>query len=256
MTTTTEANDAATRDGSRFFWHGTVLRHRQVSERYARVLLEGPKLPTHIAAGQFVLLRAQEDPCLPRAFSVLTTSIYGIELFVKSEGRVREKLSASPFETVFEVRGPYGQPYISKINPHRQYVLVGGGSGCTPLIHFAEQHPNLVAATVYGFRTGDAGRLLPGIPILAESEEDVTAAERAADLWKPGLGLLACGPEPMLRLLAQRHRGQPDVYVSLEARIGCGIGACLGCSISTTSGPQRVCRDGPLFALKELPWLT
>jgi len=255
VTTTTEPRDAAARNGSHFFWVGTVLRHRQVSERYARVLLEGSDLPTQIAAGQFVLLRAQEDPCLPRAFSVLSTSVYGIELFVKSEGRVREKLSYSPFDTVFEVRGPYGQPYMGKVSPGRRYVLVGGGSGCAPLMHFAEQHPDLVAATAYGFRTGDAGRLLPGTSIQIECEDGKSAAEFAADLWKPGLGIIACGPEPMLRLLAERYRGQPDIYVSLEARIGCGIGTCLGCSIPTRSGPQRICHEGPLFALEELPWL-
>jgi dihydroorotate dehydrogenase electron transfer subunit len=207
-------------------------------------------------AGQFVLLRAQEDPCLPRAFSVLSTSVYGIELFVKSEGRVREKLSNSPFDTVFEVRGPYGTPYEHKIDLDRQYFLVGGGSGCAPLLNFQQQHPECVGQTAFGFRTPDAQELLPAATILDESANGVTAAERALDVWRPDLGVLACGPEPMLRLLARHFRGTPDVFVSLEARIGCGIGTCLGCSIPTTHGPQRICREGPLFALEELPWLT
>jgi len=253
---TTGSHDDATQNGSRFFWIGTVLRHRQVSDRYARVLLEGPALPTRIAAGQFVLLRAQEDPCLPRAFSVLSTSVYGIELFVKSEGRVRQKLSHSPFDTVFEVRGPYGTPYLNKIDLDRRYLLVGGGSGCAPLLHFQKQNPDLVAATAYGFRTADAQDLLPETSILVESADGRSAAEHAFEIWEPGMGIIACGPEPMLRLLARRYRGEPDIYVSLEARIGCGIGTCLGCNISTTSGSQRICREGPLFALEELPWLT
>jgi len=113
-----------------------------------------------------------------------------------------------------------------------------------------------VAGTAYGFRTADARQLLPGVPIQIEAEDGRSAAEQAADIWEPGLGILACGPEPMLRLLARRYRGQPDIYVSLEARIGCGIGTCLGCSIPTTAGPQRICHEGPLFALEELPWLT
>lgn len=256
MTEATRRENDATQSGSHFFWVGTLLRHRQVSDRYARVLLEGPELPKQIAAGQFVLLRAQEDPCLPRAFSILSTSVYGIELFVKSEGRVRKKLSHSPFDTVFEVRGPYGTPYSTKINLDRPYVLVGGGSGSAPLMHFQRQYPHLVAGTAYGFRTPDAQELLPEVPILIESEDGKSAAVHAAEIWRPGYGILACGPEPMLRLLAQRYRGQPDVYVSLEARIGCGIGTCLGCSIPTTLGPQRICREGPLFSIDELPWLT
>lgn len=123
-------------------------------------------------------------------------------------------------------------------------------------MHFQQQHPELVAGTAYGFRTPDAQELLPGVSILIESENGQSAAEKTAEIWRPGQGILACGPEPMLRVLARRYRGQPDVYVSLEARIGCGIGTCLGCSIPTTSGTQRICREGPLFSLEELPWLT
>ncbi|MBU1050665.1 dihydroorotate dehydrogenase electron transfer subunit, partial [Candidatus Bipolaricaulota bacterium] len=68
-------------------------------------------------------------------------------------------------------------------------------------------------------------------------------------------GIIACGPEPMLRLIAQQYRQEPFVFVSLEARIGCGVGTCLGCSIETSTGMQRICKEGPLFALEELPWL-
>ena len=60
----------------------------------------------------------------------------------------------------------------------------------------------------------------------------------------------------MLRLLAASHWEEPDVYVSLEARVGCGIGTCLGCRVATVAGPKRICTEGPLFPLRELPWLT
>jgi len=249
-------NMYATQEGSHFFWQRAQLIDRRTSAYYARVLLRGPGLPSNVAVGQFVLVRYLDDPCLPRAFSVMSGSDLGLELFVKTEGRVREKFATAPMGTVFEVRGPYGTPYASKISLDRKYVLVGGGSGAAPLLHFRKRYPNHVAGEVYGFRSEDACDLLSEVELTVESTTGLRAHERLQSVWRPGLGILACGPEPMLRLLAQQYRAQPDVYVSLEARIGCGIGTCLGCSIQTTTGMQRICKEGPLFALEELPWLS
>ena len=249
-------NMRAAQKGSRFFWQRAQLIDRRTSARYARVLLRGPGLPSDVAVGQFVLVRYSDDPCLPRAFSVMSGSDLGLELFIKTEGRVREKFATAPMGTVFEVRGPYGTPYAEKISLDRKYVLVGGGSGAAPLLHFRKRYPNHVAGEVYGFRSEDACDLLSEVELTVESTTGLRAHEQLQSVWRPGLGILACGPEPMLRLLAQQYRAEPDVYVSLEARIGCGIGTCLGCSIQTTTGMQRICKEGPLFALEELPWLS
>ena len=251
-----DAKRAATRSASLFSWVEGRLAHRTRSARYARIVLEGNGLPDSIGAGQFVLVRYGEDPCLPRAFSVMSVRSNSLELFVKSEGRVREKLSAAPIGTPFEVRGPYGVPYISTISMEREYVLIAGGSGVSPMLCFAEQFPERTVEGVYGFRTADACALLPSIPLVIEEVTGLRATDRLRTIWKPGRGILACGPEAMLRILASDYRGEPDVYVSLEARIGCGIGTCLGCRIQTSQGPRRICVDGPLFPMGELPWLT
>lgn len=248
-------NRRATQSGSCFCWKPAQLIDRRTSTRYARVLLRGQGLPSDVAVGQFVLVRYSDDPCLPRAFSVMSGSDLGLELFIKTKGRVREKFATAPMGTVFEVRGPYGTPYAEKISLDRKYVLVGGGSGAAPLLHFRKRYPNHVAGEVYGFRTEDACDLLSEVELTVESTTGLQAHERLQAIWRPGLGILACGPEPMLRLLAQQYRDQPDVYVSLEARIGCGIGTCLGCSIRTSAGMQRICKEGPLFPIGELPWL-
>ena len=64
----------------------------------------------------------------------------------------------------------------------------------------------------------------------------------------------ACGPEPMLR--AVWERAQTDGQFSFEARMGCGFGACVGCTRETTEGPKRVCKDGPVFRKGEILWET
>ena len=61
----------------------------------------------------------------------------------------------------------------------------------------------------------------------------------------------ACGPYRMLEAVAKSF---PSGVVSMEARMGCGFGACMGCSIKTTSGPKRVCKEGPVFKGKEVLW--
>ena len=64
----------------------------------------------------------------------------------------------------------------------------------------------------------------------------------------------ACGPMAMAEALCRTAAGKGEI--SLEARMGCGFGACMGCTIETVSGPRRVCRDGPVFEKEALVWQT
>ncbi|HWQ06636.1 MAG TPA: dihydroorotate dehydrogenase electron transfer subunit, partial [Feifaniaceae bacterium] len=63
----------------------------------------------------------------------------------------------------------------------------------------------------------------------------------------------ACGPKPMLRAAAQKAlAANARLFVSLEKRMACGVGACLGCTCQTASGGKRVCKDGPVFDYREV----
>ncbi len=64
--------------------------------------------------------------------------------------------------------------------------------------------------------------------------------------------IYSCGPIPMLKAIYMKSK--TDAQFSLEERMGCGFGACMGCSINTKSGPKRVCSDGPVFEKGELLW--
>ena len=67
--------------------------------------------------------------------------------------------------------------------------------------------------------------------------------------------IYACGPNPMLKALCKFAKDENiQCFVSLEERMACGIGACLGCVVKTLSGIQRVCKDGPVFDAKEIIW--
>lgn len=256
MKTRTKAQLQTARTGPSFSVPKAVLIDRQRGEGYARVSLAGIE-DAHVARpGQFIMIRRLGSKELPRAFSVLGADEDRIKLFVKLDGLLRELLGSAPLGTQFELRGPYGVPYEQRVDPQRSYVLVGGGSGAAPLLFLHERHPEFVDSLALGFRHSGADTLFPDLDLVVEKASGKRAHDRLAELWRSGLGIIACGPEPMLRAIARQYRDEPDVYVSLEARLACGIGSCLGCSIPTTRGTRRICRDGPLFACSELSWLS
>jgi len=255
VTTQPTQQPATAHGGPLFFVPEAVLADRQRGQGYARVSLAGIDTAYMAQPGQFIMVRRLGSAALPRAFSILGVRGDRIELFVKLDGLLRELLGSAPIGSRFEIRGPYGVPYREIVRPHRTYVLVGGGSGGAPLLFLKDRHPELVHSMALGFRHNGARGLLAGLDLVVEQESGRRAHDRLAELWEPGLGIIACGPEPMLRAIGRDYADQPDVYVSLEARLGCGIGSCLGCTIPTTRGNRRICKDGPLFDCRELTWL-
>ena len=255
MEARTKKHRLTTRTGSAFSVPDALLVDRTRGEGYACVTLGGIPDAQTARPGQFLMIRRLGSSALPRAFSVLDAEDDRIELFLKLDGLLRELLGSVPLGTRFELRGPYGVPYEDRVELHRRYILVGGGSGAAPLLFLQQRRPDLVAAIVLGFRHGGATGLLPAFDLVVESTAGKQAHERLGEVWRPGVGIIACGPEAMLRAIARQYAAEPGIYVSLEARLGCGIGSCLGCSIPTTNGRRRICRDGPLFACSELPWL-
>ena len=142
-------------------------------------------------------------------------------------------------------------------------VLVGGGIGIAPLYALARQ---LVAErarigidaplpVILGFRkAADAFYVKEfaelGCDVMVATEDGSMGTHGfVTDVLSvhPELGYVyACGPMPMLRAVARLPQ-VCDGQFSFEARMGCGFGACMGCTIMTTSGPKRVCREGPVF---------
>ena len=138
-------------------------------------------------------------------------------------------------------------------------LLVGGGMGFTPLYFLAKTLP-VKPRVLLGFHTAadvvcaDEFKTL-GVDLTIVTEDGSFGEEGLVSDLLPSLDasyFYACGPEAMLRAVCAAAPCEGEF--SLEARMGCGFGACMGCSIETVNGPKRVCRDGPVFRKGELAW--
>ena len=140
-------------------------------------------------------------------------------------------------------------------------LVTGGGIGVPPMYGLAKR---LLAAgktpvAILGFNTASELFYVPEFQALG-IETIVATADGSCGVRGFVTDALpaqydtfcACGPLPMLHALC-RASDRPGL-LSLEARMGCGFGACMGCTIETTDGPKRVCREGPVFRKEALVW--
>ncbi|MDR0917364.1 MAG: dihydroorotate dehydrogenase electron transfer subunit [Oscillospiraceae bacterium] len=167
-------------------------------------------------------------------------------------------------DNTLDVLGALGHGF--EVPTDGQILLVGGGLGVAPLMYVANANP-LRCNAILGFRTaelillsGEFDRLCRRVVIATDDGsygERGTVAEpvRAALKSEQYAAVFACGPRPMLRSVAAiAAELNVPCQVSLEERMACGVGACLGCAVETKNGIRRVCRDGPVFDAQEVVW--
>lgn len=209
---------------------------------------------------QFYMLRAWDlDPPLFRPMSVFDLSDEGISFLYAVRGRGTRLLSRLSSGDELTLLGPLGRGWE---RTEGRVALVGGGMGIAPLFFTAKVFGPPVEVFL-GFRgkpllVEEFGRLCDRLQVTSESEAprygqgglvtDIFSGEGYSACY-------ACGPVPMLATLsAICRRASVPLFLSLEERMACGIGACLGCTVFTKGGPKRVCRDGPVFPAEELLW--
>ncbi|WP_216380030.1 dihydroorotate dehydrogenase electron transfer subunit [Arcanobacterium phocae] len=176
-----------------------------------------------------------------------------LTLIVAQVGAGTQALASVTPGTKIDVLGPLGHGFdVDGAGPTP--VLVGGGSGIPPL-YFAAKYAvarGYRPHVLLGFRTAhdvyaeqDFRELGCDVSVATEDGSYGVAGFVTAAMPDDASHVLACGPEGMLRSVVARSRGR--VQVSLEAHMGCGFGACLGCTVQTVRGLERVCVEGPVF---------
>ena len=140
-------------------------------------------------------------------------------------------------------------------------LLCGGGIGAAPLYGLARRllDAGTTSVALLGFNTSadvyyeQEFRSLGIKTVIATADGSCGTRGFVTDALPERFDTVcACGPMPMLKALCEKT-DRPGQF-SLEARMGCGFGACMGCTIDTANGPRRVCREGPVFRREELLW--
>ena len=215
--------------------------------------------------GQFFMVGCGEGVFLRRPLSVHRTAPSRLALLFQVVGRGTAWLSRRKPGEALDLLGPLGRGFQLDSKAKR-VLLVAGGMGVAPLAFLAQRavEKGLEATLLLGARTGERlypQELLPrGLKTVIATEDGSFGQMGLATVLLPPLlagaaQVFACGPVDMLRAMARMPelRDRP-VQVSLELRLGCGFGVCLGCSVPTTKGNRLVCRDGPVFLLDEVVW--
>jgi len=251
-----------------------VLENRKLARKTYLMRLEAPAIARSGRPGQFVMVQTGPypesggGPLLKRPFSIHRLGPGDeIALLYRVVG-VGTKLLAlvRPGESL-ELLGPLGRGFDPPAGMKRAY-LAAGGVGLAPLLALAEDLAGQADLTLFYGEAAAADlppesylKLFPAEIVL--TTEDGGAGEKglvtrplARALADDPAPVLACGPAAMLAeaaRLAQAYR--VPAWVSLEARMACGLGACLGCAVPINKGGYaRVCTEGPVFRAAEVQW--
>ena len=212
------------------------------------------------SSGQFVNIKL-DGFYLRRPISVCDCEDGILTLIYKVVGKGTEKMSEMAVGTELNILTGLGNGYNTDLSGEKP-VLLGGGVGVPPLYMLAKK---LIAqgkkvTVILGFNTKEEifceedFKALGADVIVATADGSYGVKGFVTDALKDVdyTYFYTCGPEPMLKALykATETSGQ----FSFEERMGCGFGACMGCSCKTITGYKRICKDGPVLEKEEILW--
>ena len=211
------------------------------------------------APGQFINIKLY-GLYLRRPISVFDRDDESVTIIYKVVGKGTEHMSELPIGATLDVLTGLGNGYDTSLCKEHA-VLLGGGVGVPPLYMLCKTliAENKKVSVILGFNTKDE--------IFCKDDFEALGADVYVTTVDGSFGIkgfvtdalpenydhfFTCGPEPMLKAVykATNTSGQ----FSFEERMGCGFGACMGCSCKTITGYKRICKDGPVLLKEEILW--
>jgi len=239
-------------------------KNEEIAKGIFDFVLYNPQLSEITKEGQFAHVKVG-NKTLRRPISICDADNERIRLVFQVKGEGTEILSKAKVGDELDIICPLGHGF--DIQKGKKYCLIGGGIGVPPMLYCAKTAENPVVIT--GFRNKDLVILQDDFKKYTDEvylvTDDGTAGEKGfvTDVLKKKIDevdeVCACGPMVMLKAIAEicKEKGKP-CQVSLEERMGCGIGACLVCACKTRTGESgeeeytHVCKKGPVYKAEEV----
>ena len=261
---------ATTRDGRKGRYSAEVLENTPVASGHVLLRLRCPEVVGSARPGQFLQVRVTgvgQDPLLRRPICVAYAAGDEMEILVRRAGRGTDLLACEQPGGLVDLLGPLGHGFTMPA-PAERVALVGGRVGIAPLqfLFAAVEAPDRVTVLLGG-RSADQ---LPRLPRLAECAQLRIATDDGSEGFHGHVvhcladwlsantvdRIYGCGPRAMLVALAQLTMARKiPCEVSVEERMACGFGVCMGCSVPMVSGGyKRACTEGPVFDVTEVRW--
>lgn len=250
-----------------------VVSQKEIAKNIFELTLLGELTSSMNEPGQFVHIKVSNgtDPLLRRPISIanINKEEKQFTIIYRAEGRGTTLLSEKLSGDMVDVLGPLGHGFpVEEVKKGQTALLVGGGIGVPPLCELSKRlvERGIKVIHILGFQTKDVMFYKGEFSTLGETFIATVDGSYGTKGFVTNVikdenidfdTLYACGPTPMLKALETNYSKSKKVYLSLEERMACGIGACFACVCHTGDDPngfsyKKVCSDGPVFRAGEV----
>lgn len=250
-----------------------LVKKEKLIDGIYKFSVKAPEIAKNAKPGQFLEIKISEtgEPFLRRPISIYNISKEEgiVEFIFQVKGKGTELLAKVEVGKEIDIMGPLGFGSF-KIENYKNVAIIGGGIGTYPLHELAKELKEKSNVTMYmGFRNKELVTLEKEFEAVSDrlviTTDDGSYKEKGFAInflkedcknEKPDI-IFACGPLPMLKAVREfAIEENIPCQISLEERMGCGIGACLGCAVKVISGKEprfgHVCKEGPVFNAKDV----
>ena len=257
-----------------------IVANEKLTEEIYQLVFYSPELiEKNPKPGQFLHVRVSEhlEPLLRRPISIhdIDAKQKQCTLIYRVGGKGTQFLSEKKVNDSLDILGPLGNGFpFTELNEGEKVILIGGGVGIPPLYYLAKELAKKeIPLTIFlGYNSKENSFLIEKFSHIADvniatmdgtegikgTVVDLITDDLNEKLEKAGSTFYACGPTPMLKAIQNEWLDtQMNGYLSLEERMGCGIGACYGCVIKVDpkidpKGYKKICQEGPVFSFREV----
>lgn len=240
--------------------HKKILSNKEISSGIYKMVF---KWKGDASPGQFVMVNCKGSTLLKRPISICFVDDETMSIVYQVKGEGTQNLSRMKSGDAIEISGPHGHGFDIFENKNN-VLIVGGGIGIPPLLYLSQK---IKADNIYialGFRNEyyliDEFKKYGEVIVATENGsygEKGYVTEAIKNVIDNVDIIYGCGPKPMLKALKDISlKNNVPCQISVEERMGCGIGACLVCACRVKEDDEyhykKVCKDGPVFWAKEV----